>query len=115
MEISSYALESLRHDDEFILYRGNPRQSDAPFVLLLMPASSRPTLESLKKLEHDCSLRDELDATWAVRPLELSHYNDQTVLVLEDRRRNFIRAELITIVVTQVDIRACLLNWSKCV
>ena len=85
MEISSYALESLRHDDEFILNRRNPWQSDAPFVLLLMPALSRPTLESLKKLEHDCSLRNQLDATWAVRPLELFQYNDQRVLVLEDR------------------------------
>ena len=83
--ISSYALESLRHDDEFILHRRNPRQSDAPVVLLLMPASSRPTPESLKKLQHDRSLRDELDATLAVRPPELSQCNDQRVLVREDR------------------------------
>jgi serine/threonine protein kinase len=84
VELSSYALESLRHDDEFILYRGNPKQSEIPSVLLLMPASSRPTLDTLKKLEHECSLRGELDATWAVRPLALSPHNDQRVLVLED-------------------------------
>jgi hypothetical protein len=41
-------------------------------------------LENLKKLEHECSLRGELDATWAVRPLALSQYNDRRVLVLED-------------------------------
>ena len=84
MELSSYALEPLRHDDEFALYRGGPGNSGTPFVLLLMPVSPRPTLGSLEKLEHECSLRGELDATWAVRPLALSQYNDQRVLVLED-------------------------------
>ena len=84
MELSSYALEPLRHDDEFTLYRGGPRHSGTPFVLLLMPGSPRPNLESLKKLEHECSLRNELDATWAVRPIELSQYNDQMVLVRAD-------------------------------
>ena len=84
MELSSYALEPLRHDDEFTLYRGGPRHSGTPFVLLLMPVPPRPNLESLKKLEHACSLCNELDATWAVRPIELSRYNDQRVLVPED-------------------------------
>lgn len=84
MELSSYALEPLRHDDEFTLYRGGPGNSGTPFVLLLMPASRRPALESLKKLEHEFSLRGVLDATWAVRPLELSQYKGQRVLVLED-------------------------------
>jgi len=84
MELSSYALEPLRHDDEFALYRGGPGNSGTPFVLLLMPASRRPALESLKKLEHEFSLRGVLDATWAVRPLELSQYKGQRVLVLED-------------------------------
>ena len=79
-----YALEPLRHDDESTLYRGDLRYSGTPFVLLLMPVSPRPTLGSLEKLEHECSLRGELDATWAVRPLALSQYNDQRVLVLED-------------------------------
>lgn len=84
MELSSYVLEPLRHDDEFTLYRGGPGHSGTPFVLLLMPASRRPALESLKKLEHEFSLRGVLDATWAVRPLELSQYKGQRVLVLED-------------------------------
>ena len=47
-------------------------------VLLLAPVSSRPARESLKKLEHEYSFRGELEATWAVRPLALSKYKEQT-------------------------------------
>src|SRR5258708_27648852 len=85
MELSEYALELLRKDEEFILYRGqHRRQADAPSVLLLAPVSTRPTPESLKRMEHEYSFRAELDLAWAVRPLALSQHNEQTMLVLED-------------------------------
>jgi serine/threonine protein kinase len=84
MELSEYLLEPLREDEEFILYRGHAQQAEAPSVLLLAPVSIRPALESLKKIEHEYSFRSELDATWAVRPLALSQYNEQRVLVLEN-------------------------------
>ena len=84
MELSGYGLEPLRKDEEFILYRGHSKQAEAPPVLLLAPLSLRPALETLKKIEHEYSFRNELDATWAVRPITLSHYNEQRVLVLED-------------------------------
>jgi len=80
-----YVLESVRKDEEFILYRGKPAdQTGSPSVLLLTPASERPALETLKKLEHEYSLRDELDSAWAVRPFTLSELRGQTTLVLED-------------------------------
>ena len=86
MELSEYALEPLPNkDEEFTLDRGHARRPETSSVLLLIPVSSRPARESLNKLEHEYSLRSELDAAWAVRPLELSQYNDQWVLVLEDR------------------------------
>jgi PAS domain S-box-containing protein len=78
-------LEPLRKDEEFVLYRGqqsNPPGS--PPVLLLAPASTRPALETLRKIEHEYSLRHELDSAWAVRPLALSEQRGQTMLVLED-------------------------------
>ena len=85
VELSGYRLEPLREDEEFILYRGRPRkQGDIPSVLLLAPVSTRPALDSLKKLEHAYSFRSELEAGWAVRPVALSRYNEQRVLVLED-------------------------------
>jgi PAS domain S-box-containing protein len=44
----------------------------------------RPGLETLKKIEHEYSLRDELDSAWAVRPLAVSEQRGQTTLVLQD-------------------------------
>ena len=55
-------LEALRKDEEFVLYRDlHPDQPGSPSVLLLAPASLRPPLATLKKIEHEYSLRDELD------------------------------------------------------
>jgi len=85
VERSQYVLESLRQDEEFVLYRGErSNQAGSPFVLLLAPASTRPALETLKKLEHEYSLRDELDSTFAVRPLALTQQHGQMTLELED-------------------------------
>ena len=84
MELSGYIVEPLREVQEFVLYRGLPKEENAPSILLLAPALKRPAPESLKKLEHEFSLRSELDPAWAVRPLALSQYNEQKVLVLED-------------------------------
>jgi hypothetical protein len=88
MDLQEHALEPLTNrDEELTLYRGHVRRPETQSVLLRTPVSSRPARKSLKKLEHEYSLRSELDAAWAVRPLELSQYNGQSVLVLEDRVR----------------------------
>jgi len=85
LELSEYVLEPLRKDEEFILYRGQHRnQVDAPSVLLLAPVSTRPAAESLNRMEHEYSLRAELDLSWAARPFALSQFNGQTMLVLEN-------------------------------
>jgi hypothetical protein len=87
MDLSECAREPLPNKgEEFALYRGHARRPETPSVLLLTPVSSRPARESLKmKSGLDYSFRSELDAAWAVLPLELSQYNDQRVLALEDR------------------------------
>src|SRR6266566_9992259 len=85
MEPSQHVLEPLRKDEEFVLYRSeHSNQPGSPSVLLLAPASTRPALETLRKLEHEYSLRDELDSAWAVRSLALAEQRGQTTLVLED-------------------------------
>ncbi len=84
MDISAYTRKCLREDEEFILYRARPSEAESPSVLLLIPASIRPALESLKKIEHEYSFRDDLAITWAVRPLTLLQCNGQKALVLED-------------------------------
>jgi PAS domain S-box-containing protein len=84
VQLSKYSLDRLRDDGEFILYRAHPKQKELPSLLLLTPASTRPGPETLKKIEHEYSLRSELDSAWAVRPLALSERNAQISLVLED-------------------------------
>jgi len=87
VELTEYAFEPLRKDEEFILYRGrsrNPKDAGAPSILSLAPVSTRPAPETVKKIEHEYSFRSELDAAWAIRPLALSRHNERTVLVLED-------------------------------
>ena len=85
VQLSQYVLEALREDEEFVLYRGaHSNQPDSASVLLLAPASTHPVLETLKKIDHEYSLRDELDSAWAVRSLALSRQRGQMMLVLED-------------------------------
>jgi hypothetical protein len=57
--------ERLREDEEFILYRGRATGAELPSVLFLTLASKRPALESLTKIKHEYSLRNELDSAWA--------------------------------------------------
>jgi hypothetical protein len=83
MDVSRYAFEALRRDGEFILYRGQT-EDDAVPVLVLSPLMDYLTRDSLKRLEHAYSLKEELDPTWAVRPIGLARRWDRTVLVLED-------------------------------
>ena len=83
IELSRYALETLRKDEEFILYRGRS-QADGPQVLLLSPAVDYPAPDSLKRLKHEYSFREELDPAWAVRPIAVARHWDRTVLLLED-------------------------------
>jgi len=86
VELSEYVLKPLRRDEEFVLYRGtHSNNSGLPSILLLAPASMWPAPETLRKIEHEYSLRDELDSAWAVRPLALSEQPGQMTLVLEDR------------------------------
>ena len=84
MELSRYIFEPLRRDDEFILYRGHSRLEEQTSLLLLAPVATRPPIDTLKKIENEYSLRGELGGPWAVKPLNLSKYNGQTALVLED-------------------------------
>ena len=84
MQLSEYSLERLRDDGELVLYRAHAKQMERPSVLLLAPASTRPSPETLKKIDHEYSLRSELDSAWAVRPLTLSERGAKMTLVLED-------------------------------
>jgi PAS domain S-box-containing protein len=59
---------------------GNGRKN----VLIIHPALEQPAPTTIDRLAHEYSLKDELDSTWAVRPLELVRDRGQATLVLED-------------------------------
>ncbi len=87
MELSEYTFETLRKDGEFIVYRGHHRRrTDASpqSILVMTPVSERPALGSLKRMEHEYSLRADLDSGWAVCPLALAPHKGRTMLVLTD-------------------------------
>ena len=53
-------------------------------VLVVLPTSEQPTPATVDRLAHEYSFKDELDSTWAVRPIELVRDRGQATLVLED-------------------------------
>ena len=63
-------------------------------LLVVLPASEQPTPATLDRLAHEYSLKDELDSTWAVRPLELVRDRGRTILVLEDPGGELLGARL---------------------
>jgi PAS domain S-box-containing protein len=83
IDLSQYAFEALRKEDEFILHRGRSKDNGSQ-VLVLAPLAEYPAPEILKCLEHAYSLREELDPTWAARPIGIARHWDRSVLVLED-------------------------------
>jgi hypothetical protein len=64
MDVSDYNLETLRHDAEFVLYRGlAKRQKDKKpsRLLILAPVLERPAPETLRRMEHELCLKEELE------------------------------------------------------
>ena len=87
MNVSDYKLETLRRDAEFVLYRGlaeSQTDKSPSRLLILVPVLERPAPETLRRMEHEFSLKAELDPDWAVRPLALTQHQGRSVLVLED-------------------------------
>jgi serine/threonine protein kinase len=82
-ELSTYALEPLRKDDEFVLYRGR-RDGEPSHILVVAPVSEQLAQRILRRLEHEYALRTELKPAWAARPLALVRDKGRTILVLED-------------------------------
>jgi predicted ATPase len=87
MELSHYRLEALHRDGEFILYRGLCQanaMTTPPSILALSPVLERAAPATLKKIEHEFSLKGELDPAWAIRPIALTQDESRTMLLFED-------------------------------
>ncbi len=78
--------EVVWEDSDRVFCRGVRRGSNGSrdAVLAVMPAAQRPTNSSLERLAHEFALKDELDGSWAAKPLELRREGGRTMLLLED-------------------------------
>jgi serine/threonine protein kinase len=78
-------LDILSEDGGLAFCRGwrDSTESGGSGVLVVLPTSVQPTA-NVDRLAHGYSFRDELDSTWAVRPIELVRDRGQSILVLED-------------------------------
>jgi len=85
-------LQVLREDSGIVVCRGwrNGTERGRDAVLIVRAISEQPTLTIIERLTHEYSLRQELDSTWAVRPLELVQDRGQSILVLEDPGGEFL-------------------------
>jgi serine/threonine protein kinase len=83
IELSTYVFEPLRKDGELVLYRGR-RKDDGSRLLAVEPVSERPSVRSLEQLEHEYSIREELNPHWAAQPIALERRDGRTILLLED-------------------------------
>ena len=83
VELSRYALETLRIDEEFSLYRGRG-EGEPPQVLVLAPVSDRPEPGVVKRLEHEYTVLQALDLECVPKPLALARHHGRMMLVLDD-------------------------------
>src|ERR1700752_5073024 len=77
--LSGYVFSSLREGD-IALYRG----SGNGLTPILVVTADETSPGCVERLEHEYSLKSELDASWAARPVALTHENGRITLVLED-------------------------------
>ena len=76
-------VEPLRDGGEFTLHRGHAPGHPCS-VLIVTAASQQPSPQSLRQLEHEWSLAADLEPTWAAPPLEVTHRDGRTMLILAD-------------------------------
>jgi hypothetical protein len=82
-ELSVHVPEILWEDGEFLLFRAVPDGEVLP-VLAATPLTAPPSPGAIARLQHAYKLRDELDPTWAARPLRLVTDSGRLALLSED-------------------------------
>ena len=80
------SLEVLWEDGERIFCRTRVDDADRnpQNAIVVFLAAEHPTPASIDRLRREYELRDQLDSSWAVRPLDLIHDAGRALLMLED-------------------------------
>jgi PAS domain S-box-containing protein len=87
VNLSPERFQTIVEDGEFVLCRQHDSTdalSPSRSLLVVIPRFERPRPQVVRMLEHEHSLRHELDPAWAIRPLALTTLDGRAVLVLED-------------------------------
>ena len=89
-------LQVLSKDSGLALCRGwrDDAEGTRKGVLIVFPASERPTPAALGRVAHEYSFKDELDDSWSVKPLELIRDRGRSILVLEDPGGELLNAHV---------------------
>jgi PAS domain S-box-containing protein len=78
-------LQVLWEDGERVFCKGQRHANGHRATMLaVLPAAEHPTPATLDRLAREYELKDELDGTWAARPIELVRDRGRIMLVLED-------------------------------
>lgn len=78
-------MQILWNDGERTFSReSGPAAQGSPPILVARPTAEQPLPACLGRFAHEFALKDELDSSWAVRPLEMVRENGQMYLLLED-------------------------------
>jgi predicted ATPase len=80
-DLSSYQFATLWEDGELALSRGTRPGGS---VLAVTPTAAQLTPRALARLQHAYAIRDELDASWAARPIALVEHHGHPTLLCED-------------------------------
>src|SRR3989475_10268639 len=83
--LSALQFHVVRRDPPFVLYRAHTKGASGT-MLALAAAGRDASSAALSRLQHEYSLRSELDAAWAVRALDLVRVDGVPMLLLEDPR-----------------------------
>jgi PAS domain S-box-containing protein len=78
----------LRDDGELVLCRTwhDGIAGERHSVLTLQAVAEQPTPDVVNRLAHEYELKDQLDDSWAIRPIEFVRERERTLLVLESPR-----------------------------
>lgn len=86
VDLSSYALEPLLQNGEFVISRARPtgQARDNCSILVLSHISDRPSPSQLRLLKCEFGLRGELGSSWALCPIDLVQHEGRISLVYGD-------------------------------
>lgn len=77
------SIQVLWEDSERVFCRLLRKHAEGHGHAFTVASAEHPTLESVNRLAHEYELKDYLDASWALRPLELLRDPRRTMLVVE--------------------------------